>query len=233
MNDSKLTFLPDCIRKPSDSSHNIDLARRRAIQNVLGGIAGLLAAPAFSATHPIFGRLTNGESVLQAREKGTPAEWRPAFLSSTQNETLIAIGERMIPGFTQAQVNRLLDLVLSVDSDFHRSNFISSLNAFDGVAQQKHGKLFYLLSAEQRDDVLTVCSNGAQSPAMPAPVDPDDSAPEKTPVTARDHFENLKGWIVAAYYATEQGMRELGWTEDFYFEELPACDHGGEHGHGE
>jgi len=35
---------------------------------------------------------------------------------------------------------------------------------------------------------------------------------------------------VGAYYATEQGMRELGWTEDFYFEELPACQHEAEHG---
>jgi len=41
----------------------------------------------------------------------------------------------------------------------------------------------------------------------------------------RKHFENLKGWISGAYYSSEAGMRELGWTEDRVFEKFPGCEH--------
>jgi hypothetical protein len=43
--------------------------------------------------------------------------------------------------------------------------------------------------------------------------------------TLRDHFENLKDWIVATYYSSEEGMRELGWTDEFYFESPSECSH--------
>jgi len=48
-------------------------------------------------------------------------------------------------------------------------------------------------------------------------------------VTIRDHFENLKGWIVGAYYSSEPGMRELGWTDNMFFPALPGCDHSDGH----
>jgi len=38
-------------------------------------------------------------------------------------------------------------------------------------------------------------------------------------------FENLKGWISGAYYSSEMGMRELGWTEDRVFGSFPGCEH--------
>jgi len=45
----------------------------------------------------------------------------------------------------------------------------------------------------------------------------------------RDHFENMKGWVVGTYYTSEVGMRELGWTGDFYFDHVPGCQHSEEH----
>ena len=44
-------------------------------------------------------------------------------------------------------------------------------------------------------------------------------------VTLRDHFDNLKGWISGAYYSSEVGMRELGWTGQVMFESFPGCEH--------
>jgi len=37
------------------------------------------------------------------------------------------------------------------------------------------------------------------------------------------HFENLKGWISGAYYSSEMGMRELGWTPDGCLQVFPAA----------
>ncbi len=43
------------------------------------------------------------------------------------------------------------------------------------------------------------------------------------------HFQNLKGWIAGAYYSSEPGMRELGWTGNVFLAELPGCTHPGGH----
>lgn len=39
----------------------------------------------------------------------------------------------------------------------------------------------------------------------------------------------MKGWVVGAYYSSEVGMRELGWTGDVMFESFPGCEHPGGH----
>src|SRR5207249_5597515 len=151
------------------------------------------------------------------------------FLNRTQNETLVVIAERMVPGSTQAQVNRIIDLLLSIDTAANQKNFVASLSTLDQQANHRYGKPFPLLATQKQDEVLTICATGKESNSKAASSDPDEAEPEKVPVTLRDHFDNLKGWIVGAYYSTEAGMRELGWTEDFYFEELPVCQHRGEH----
>jgi hypothetical protein len=35
----------------------------------------------------------------------------------------------------------------------------------------------------------------------------------------------LKGWISVAYYSSEIGMKELGWTPDRVFASFPGCEH--------
>jgi hypothetical protein len=58
------------------------------------------------------------------------------------------------------------------------------------------------------------------SDAKPSPAK--SVASEPTPY---DHFQNLKTWIVGAYYSSEFGMRELGWTGMLFFENYPGCQH--------
>ena len=48
-------------------------------------------------------------------------------------------------------------------------------------------------------------------------------------MTIRDQFEHLKGWISGAYYSSEPGMRELGWTGNVFFDKFTGCQHGGSH----
>jgi hypothetical protein len=50
------------------------------------------------------------------------------------------------------------------------------------------------------------------------------------PDNLRDHFDHLKDWVVGAYYSTEEGMRELGWTGNQFFPSFNACTHEGGHG---
>jgi hypothetical protein len=42
-------------------------------------------------------------------------------------------------------------------------------------------------------------------------------------------FENLKTWITGAYYSSEMGMRELGWTGIVFFDDFPGRQHQGDH----
>jgi Gluconate 2-dehydrogenase subunit 3 len=188
-----------------------------------------VSVPALVAAHPVHRHLANIATMEQADEKAAAAQWKPEFLDPTRNQTLVAIAERIVPGSTETQVNRIIDLLLSVDTPANQKSFVASLTALDQQADHQYRKSFSGLSQQQQDQVLTTCANGKESPSKETAADPDEPEPEKIPVTLRDHFENLKGWIAGAYYSTEIGMRELGWTEDFYFEELPVCTHAGEH----
>jgi hypothetical protein len=42
-------------------------------------------------------------------------------------------------------------------------------------------------------------------------------------LTLRDHFENIKGWVSGAFYSSEFGMKELGWTGQVAWDGLPGC----------
>src|SRR5579863_8602440 len=69
-------------------------------------------------------------------------DWTPVFLSTQQNETLIALSEAIIPatdspGAKAAFVNRFLDLVLSALPSETQNEFLSSLAWFDTGAAQR------------------------------------------------------------------------------------------------
>jgi hypothetical protein len=44
-------------------------------------------------------------------------------------------------------------------------------------------------------------------------------------LTLRDHFDHLKGWIASAYYSSEIGLKELGYTGQMFFQAFPDCTH--------
>jgi hypothetical protein len=51
--------------------------------------------------------------------------------------------------------------------------------------------------------------------------------PERAPesVTLRDHFDRIKGWVVDAYYSSEAGLKELGYSGQMFFPDFPNCTH--------
>lgn len=193
------------------------LTRREMVRRLLAGMGTGAAWPLAAASHPIRELLRN-DAVLESAEKLAAVDWKPIFLSARQNESLIALAEAIVPGSTKAQVNRFLDLLLSVDTDTHKKEFAAAIAAFEAESQKRFEKGFPSLDAAQQNMLLT---DAATAPAK------DDAATSAAEENSglHEHFENLKGWVSGAYYSSEMGMRELGWTEDRVFASFPGCEH--------
>ena len=198
------------------------LTRREMVQRLLAGVGAGAAWPLVAASHPIAEHLRN-DAILDEAEKLGTADWKPVFLSGQQNETLVALAESIVPGSAKAQVNRFIDLLLSVEKHENQQKFVESLVTFDAEAQKRFGKNFPALNDNQRNLLLTDAS------ARPVNSDSSDSRTAGKQLALHDPFENLKGWVSGAYYSSEIGMRELGWTGDYVFETFPGCAHPNQH----
>jgi Trp operon repressor len=179
------------------------ISRREAMQKLMAGIAAGVVAPAVAAAHPVelYGRLIDDASLSNAEVALGAADWHPIFLNAKQDELLIAVSETMVPGSTGAQVDRFIDLLLSVDSADSQKAFLSSLAAADEKSRGEFQREFTELNAGDRDKAVTSLSQ-----------------------THKQAFANLKEWIVGAYYSSEQGMKELGWDGNFAFDRYPTCE---------
>lgn len=154
------------------------------------------------------------------------AAWRPRFLDPHQVATLVALGERVAPGSAAAKTHEFIDLLLSVippDAEQHfrtgnnvprgtvhigpraRQRLLDALGAFDAQARRQYGQPFQALAAQQQDAILSAAENTAE-----------DSPP-------RRHFLAAKNWVLGAYYSSQPGIRELGWTGQLYFSSYPNC----------
>jgi gluconate 2-dehydrogenase subunit 3-like protein len=210
------------------SSHRMN--RREMVRRVLGGVGTGFALPAVAASHPIHKHLADVAALAEADAKVAASDWAPEFLDPHQNESLTVLAERIVPGSTKAQVNRFIDLLLSVDTQENQQKFNNSLAAFEGESLKRYGHPFTALTEAQQNELLTVAST--EKPGRePGKGDwswfdvPSKEGSEPPRVTLRDHFENLKGWVSGAYYSSEVGMRELGWTGDYFFDSFPGCQH--------
>jgi Gluconate 2-dehydrogenase subunit 3 len=187
---------------------NRRLTRREMMQRLLAGAGATAAWPIVSTSHPFFTHVEN-DSIFEEAEKLAGADWKPLFFGVQQNESFIAVAESIVPGSTRAQVNHFVDLLLSVDSEGNRKHFVDSLAAFEAESRKRFGKNFPALDDGQKHALLKDASDAA----------------ERKEHGLAEHFENLKGWISGAYYSSEVGMRELGWTGDYAFANFPGCEH--------
>ena len=204
--------------------------RREMVRRLLGAAAAGFVMPAVSVVHPVHKHLTSVATLEAADAKVAATDWSAEFLDPHQNETLIALAERILPGSTKAQSNRFIDLLLTVDTQENQKKFLTSLGAFEAESINRFGHPFKDLTEGQQNEILTVAST--EKPGHTEGQGnwswfdiPSTETSEPTRVTMRDHFENLKGWISGAYYSSEVGMRELGWTGDMYFDSFPGCQH--------
>lgn len=230
-NNSSLPMLSD--KKPSTRALN----RREWIARMLGGVTAGLTFPGLAVGHPVRELLADSFNLEKADASVAAADWTLEFLDSFQAETLAALAERIIPGSSRAQVARFIDTLLSVDKLENRERFLNSLAEFESASMKKFGHSYKDLAETQQDEILTVASTAdsghSQGPGgrrrrrVSLGPPPATSGHERD--TLRDHFDNLKGWVQGAYYSSEVGMRELGWTGEVMFESFPGCEHPGGH----
>lgn len=194
---------------PTEQPAPEGIARRAVLQALLGSVGAGLAIPSIAeAQHPVLHHLESATLVGQAQANAAGPAYEAVFLDAHQLRTLEALAESIVPGSTTARVAPFLDQLLAVDSAGNQRDFLGALGAFDLAAVQRHSQPWAHLSANEQTAILQEAST-ADAP--------------KTPLGGP--FQNLKTWIVGAYYSSEPGMRELGWTGGVFHAALPGCTH--------
>lgn len=206
-------------RKPSEPSARI--GRRDVLQTFATGFAGAVAAPAAVAS----------ESAPQ--DAGATTEQLPRLLDDPRRAMLEAIAEQLVPGSGAAGVADLLDRVMAVENIEEQKRFSNALGAFEREARDRHAGGWLEIDEPRRLAILRAAST--LPPARPLPrvwtkgqrVEPDPPGPP-SPANLRDHFDHLRDLVARAYYATEPGMKELGFTGRMAWPSLPGCTHPGD-----
>jgi len=209
---------PLTLLQPATSSSGID--RRTVIRALVGSVGAGMTLPAVAESHPMHRHLSNASALTQADAAAAAKDWKPVFLDVHQSDTLVSLAEQVVPGSTSAGVTRFVDRLLSVDTQENQRRFLNALGALEGASIDRFGRPWKALTPAQQVELLT-----ALSTAAPGVKDASGS----TPVTLRDHFDHLKGWISGAYFSSEVGMRELGWTGNVFHASFPGCPHPGGH----
>ena len=208
-----LTVLP-----PPATGGGVD--RRSVIRALVGSVGAGLTLPAVAESHPMHRHLSNASALTEADKAAAAKDWKPAFLDAHQAESFVSLAEQTVPGSTAAGVTAFVDKLLAVDTTDNQRRFLSALGALEGASIDRFGRPWKKLTKVQQVELLT-----AVSTAAPGVKDATGSAP----VTLRDQFDHLKGWISRAYFSSEAGMRELGWTGNVFHASFPGCPHPGGH----
>ncbi len=216
------------MKESSQSNSNASPGRREGISRramvqklVTGASSGIITS---SIAVPAAAEETSRAPATGAEQSTQPAEWTPLFLDMHQAETLEPLAEIIIPGSTKAEVTQFIDLLLSVDTVENRAKFVAAISAIDGEALRSDGVPFKNLVKARQVEILTLASHTV--PALSAGIEGDASNASAAEPSAnlRDHFENLKEWVRKAYYSSEIGMRELGWSDTYFYDSLPPCN---------
>jgi hypothetical protein len=202
--------------------------RRQVLQVLAGSVGAGLTAPSLAGADASHVHSGVAPATAAAAQAAAPV----GFLDANQLETLASLAEAVVPGSTEAGVAAFVDQLLAVDTRERQRSFLSAMGALQAESLSRFGKPWLSLDAAQKTVLLTTLSTGAKSrtprywkPGEPVLV-PD---PEKLPPTLRDRFDLLKERIATAYYSSEKGMKELGWTGQMVHEAFPGCTHPGGH----
>jgi hypothetical protein len=211
-----------------DNGQGGGVGRRAVLQTLIGGVGASLAIPgvAQAQQHPMAHHMASGAAAAQhkAVASGATAE----FLDAHQMKSLEVLAEAIVPGSTEAKVAPFLDTLLAVESQDNQRDFLGALGAFDMLAIDAHGKSWTALTASEQDALLQKASTTAPGKGGRGMFGGGAPAGGGT-ATIGDHFGNLKQWIAGAYYSSEKGARELGWTGNVFHDSLPGCTHADGH----
>lgn len=208
------------------------VSRRAALQTLAAGIGASVATSgvADAHDHPVHKHAAAvAEQTRRATAGAGPAAYAPTTFDAHQLATVAIVSELIVPGAKAAGTPEFLDKLLTVESADTRRRFISALGAIDGAALKRAQKPFKDLGEAEQIALLTEASTTepARTPVFwkkgdPIPV----PEPPARPATLRDHFDHIKGWVAGIYFASEPGMKALGYTGNVFHESYPGCDHG-------
>jgi hypothetical protein len=198
--------------------------RRQVLQVLAGSVGAGLTAPSLASAEAPHVHAAASPPAAAAAQSPAPS----GFLDANQLETLASLGEAVVPGSSEAGVAAFVDQLLAVDTRERQRNFLAAMGALQAESLSRFGKPWLSLDAAQKTVLLTTLYTGAKSrtprywkPGEPVLV-PD---PPKIPPTLRDRFDLLKERIATAYYSSEKGMKELGWTGQMVHGAFPGCTH--------
>lgn len=210
------------------------VSRRAALQTLAVGLGASVAVPGLAEAndHPVHKHAAHVAEQARRAATAKPAAYVPVTFDAHQFATVALLAELIVPGSKAAGTTEFLDKLLAVESADTRRRFISALGAMEGASLKAHRKPFKDLTANEQVALLTEAANGAPSrepvywkKGDPIPV----PQPAPKPETLRDHFDHIKGWVAGIYFASEPGLKELGYTGNMFHEKYAGCEHGGQH----
>lgn len=201
-------------------------SRRQLIRAALFAGAASVLGPSFSLSQAINSGLTAAARGEDGSKVLSDPNWKPIFFDEHQNETVIALGEVIIPatgspGAKDALVNRFIDLLLSAQPAEFKKQFTDALTFMDAESQERFGNDFCKLSAADQTSLLMPWAFAR----APSHWTARGKAGELAPDQGQENFELLKTLIVSAYYNSEIGQKELGWDGEITHGSYQGCQH--------
>jgi Gluconate 2-dehydrogenase subunit 3 len=185
--------------------------RRDLIRAALFASAAAALGPNFSFAQAVESGITPAARGEDGAAFLRDPNWKLAFLNDRQNETLVALSDVIIPttdspGAKEAQVNRFIDLILSIQPAEFQQEAVDALAYMDTASQEQFSKDFLALNADDQIALVTPW-------AYPRKPSHWGGEHEGKPDPGEKHFGRLKALIAGAYYGSEIGQKELGWGE--------------------
>ena len=185
----------------ADQARAESIERRTLLKGLATGLAGSLAvtAPA-AASEPAPEQA--GRAAAPA-----PASDLPRLLDEHQRRTLTSLAELLVPGSVSAGVVDLMDRVAAIETPVRQRQLLNAIARFDHEAHSSTGQRWTDLDDAERFRILRQASEASPKAAL------------------RTSFDDLRHTVATAYFATEAGMKERGWTGRTAWTELPGCSH--------
>jgi Gluconate 2-dehydrogenase subunit 3 len=182
------------------------MGRRTMLQSLaMGAGAAMFGGSAFAEGHHHHHSSGPAAGTGAVPANGASSAAALLFLDQHAFDTLSQLSEQIVPGSRAAQVPEFLDRLLSVESTETQKRFTQALGAFERVARDTHGKPWKQITGAEATALLTRMSTLPGADVL------------------RRSFEAIKSTVSESYYATEAGMKELGWNKGVAFAPPPVC----------
>jgi hypothetical protein len=155
-----------------------------------------------------FGHRVRAGGALDASTSARPGTWSPRALTQSQNETVIALADVIIPetdtpGAAAVRVNEFVDLILADwFSEEERGRFLAGIEDVDARTRREFNRTFVACSPEQK--IATVAALDAEVDAL-RQTDAADGDPTE------HFFYQMKRLTLTGFFTSEVGLELLGY----------------------